>query len=312
MPIYTVKSGNKSIAADFEVEFTEAALSSEASVTSFCLSVLRSATGKGAQSVDISLCKALGKGDVRRGAVRDVTNALLESGFSEGIDFYLLLPEGYGSWETLEGYEALEGLISDNTHFFGGGAYPKAAFGSIAPSAPKSLEAETSDGDIDGAPNSVSAFFVPENAAPSAPPKKRLRPAGSAKGGALQKSCAPSIGEALEELDESFSEMLLRKITESGMTDPECYKRANVDRKHFSKIRSNKNYRPSKQTAVAFAIALRLDLDETRVLLEKAGFALSGSVVFDVIIRYFIEKGQYDIHEINRVLYAYDQSLLGA
>ena len=119
------------------------------------------------------------------------------------------------------------------------------------------------------------------------------------------------ISSALSNLDESFSEMLLRKIDEKGLKDSECYKKALVDRKLFSKIRSDRLYRPSKQTALAFAFSLELSLPEAEDLLKKAGFALSRSNKTDVIAEYFLIHGRYDLHELNEVLYKYDLPMIG-
>lgn len=119
------------------------------------------------------------------------------------------------------------------------------------------------------------------------------------------------IDELVGNLDEPFGKTLLRLIDTKGKTDVEVYKRANIDRKLFSKIRTGKGYMPGKRTILALAIALELTLDETDDLLECAGFALSHSQKFDVIVEYFIVSGRFDIFEINEVLFKYDQPLLG-
>ena len=128
--------------------------------------------------------------------------------------------------------------------------------------------------------------------------------AGTAKAGR-------SLDDLMANVSETWQESLLRLIDEKGYTDTEVYKRANVDRKLFSKIRGNKEYQPKKITAVAFALALKLSLDETKDLLARAGYALSPSSRFDLIIEYFIGQEVYDTYTINLALFEHNQPLLG-
>ena len=125
-------------------------------------------------------------------------------------------------------------------------------------------------------------------------------------------SKAMSLEDMLKQADAGFTETLLKLIDKAGKKDSEVYKRANLSKQHFSRIRNNPNYKPTKPTAIALALALELDLDAAKDLIGRAGYALTNSSKFDLIIRFFIEQGNYNVVEINIALYEFDQTLLGA
>lgn len=145
------------------------------------------------------------------------------------------------------------------------------------------------------------------NAATALPQPDFCQPEFSAQ----ESACSPgSLEEVLRSMDKGFAETLFDYIDAKGMTDVDCYKRANIDRKTFSKIKCSKTYKPSKATVLSFAIALRLTLDETNHLLNTVGMSLSRSSKFDLIVEFFIKNGRYDIYEINETLFKFDQMLL--
>ena len=151
---------------------------------------------------------------------------------------------------------------------------------------------------------------IPDNPRREAMRAMRMHPSVSSS-----LPCTPlksvSLEEMLRQEDAGFTETLLKLIDKTGNKDSEIYKKANISKQHFSKIRTNPDYRPTKSTAIALALALELDLEETKDLIGRAGYALTNSSKFDLIIRYFIEKKNYNIVEINMALYEFDQALLG-
>ena len=142
---------------------------------------------------------------------------------------------------------------------------------------------------------------------PAAAPRKKPKPLAKA-----EKAVDPDLESMLRQLDEGFSRTLLKLIDERGMTDVQCYKKANIDRKLFSKIRSDPAYKPSKTTAIALALALELSLPETQALLGRAGYTLSHSFLFDIIVEACIQKGVFNVLDVNELLFSYDQPLLGS
>ncbi len=154
---------------------------------------------------------------------------------------------------------------------------------------------------IGSAPRPAGSPSRPRGSCAAAP---SLRPSGASRPG------PSTLEQRIAHKDDTFQETLLRMIDERGYSDAEVYKRAMIDRKHFSKIRSQKDYRPKKKTAVLLALALRLSLDETRDLLACAGYALSHSSRADLIVEYFIENEVYDLDTIDLALYDHGEPML--
>ena len=151
---------------------------------------------------------------------------------------------------------------------------------------------------------------------PPPPPMYSAQAAPAAAGGRPKQSrrrlsLPGRLRNLLDHLDAGFSETLLAMIDERGLKDSQVYKRANISRQHFSKMRSNAHYQPTKTTVLALAVALELSLEEASLLLERAGFAFNHADQRDVIVEFFIHEGIYDIFQINDTLFAYDQPLLG-
>ncbi len=174
-------------------------------------------------------------------------------------------------------------------------------------------DAAAPGGHADSAPGGLADAGAPSGYADGAAPEAFAAAfGGEAVCAALSAAAPRELDDLLSNLDASFSETLLALIDERGMTDAEVYHRANLSRQLFSKIRSNRAYRPTKPTAVALAVALELDPRQTQDLLGRAGLALSRSSKFDVIVRFFLERGVHDVFRINEALFAYDQPLLGS
>ena len=175
------------------------------------------------------------------------------------------------------------------------------AFGAVSAAAPMAAEA-ADEPLILKAPSALASLWR----------RGKARGEGADRGRPEAAAAPQELDDLLDNLDASFSETVLALIDERGLADSEVYHRANLSRQLFSKIRSNRAYRPTKPTAVALAVALRLSVSQTQDLLARAGFTLSRSSKFDVIVRFFLERRIYDVFQINEALFAYDQPLLGS
>ncbi len=286
---------------------------------------LKLAAEKGCQSIAFPLLSTGHHGYPRAEAIRIACETLSAAPEAETMDISLVLydRESFDLSLTAAGPYAkeIEQFIDDryvedhpdlmqNRRFF---ASSKIAFSMMDAEAASLADAKEPTDPLSGmvceeameeSPHPVQpepmVYSRPEAFRPSAPAAVPLSDAAE----------GTSLEERLSTVGESFSQMLLRKIDERGMTDAECYRKANIDRRHFSKIRSDRAYRPSKSTALALGIALELPLDELKELLGKAGFALSDASKADIIVEFFVRRRNYDLLTINETLFAYHQDLL--
>ena len=213
-----------------------------------------------------------------------------------------------------------EALVAKRKVLYSGGAAEKAPFARSARPSSYSSDGLFDESVCEEPPHQYmpcpgSAAFAmdlteaEETAVPNASSRPSFNIISSA---AARTEKTDSLEDMLKKLDESFRDSLLRIIDSKGMTDAECYKKANLDRRHFAKIRNNPDYHPGKNTVLALAVALELTLPEAEKFLAKAGYAFTNSSKSDIIVQYFILSGIYDIYEINDRLFEYDQDLLGA
>ncbi len=197
-------------------------------------------------------------------------------------------------------------------------------FSDLAPSVTEFSQAAPSVAEFSQTAPSVADYTAsgkesvhPDMAKPASPktaePSLRVSGVLGQKKSSLRKlSLRDRLVGLMAKKEDSFQERLLHLIDERGLTDAEVYKKANIDRKLFSKIRCNADYTPKKKTALALAIALRLDLDETMDLLQRAGMAFSPNSKFDLIVEYCIENHMYNIYDVNILLFEFDQPTLGS
>ncbi len=257
------------------------------------MSSLKLAKKHGLKSISFPLISAGIYGYPKKQALRIATNAIVDFLEKNDMDIYLVVYDK-------SSFEVSTDLFSDVQ------AYIDETMVRAEPRRLRQderLSSTLSEAEFKGIEESIHDYCA-YNCAPQS--SAQMLPETS-----LYENKTADIEEILMNMDKSFSETLLELIDKSGMKDSQVYKKANVDRRLFSKIRSDAQYKPSKITAVAFALALELDLYQTRDLLEKAGYSMTHSNKFDIIIEYFIERQNYNVFEINEVLFAFDQSLIG-